>query len=179
MQGSIKGSGRSVAGVNLGAAVLEARREGLLTTGGGHAMAAGFSLPADRLALFHGFLEQRLAHAAALPRYPDLAIEATVAVAGATVELATEISRLAPFGPGNEEPTLAIARARVVRSDRFVEGEGGGTRLKAMAFRAADTELGQALATPGAPLHLAGQLRAEEWNGTVTPCFVITDAARA
>ncbi len=74
--GVVKGSGRSVHGVDLGAAVLEARRDGLLTTGGGHAMAAGFSLAVDRLDAFHAFLEDRLAHAAALPRTPDLAVEA-------------------------------------------------------------------------------------------------------
>ena len=186
-EGVIKGSGRSVAGVDLGAAVLEARREGLLATGGGHAMAAGFSLLADRLAAFHSFLEDRLAHAALLPRCPDLAIEAMVTVAGATVDLAGAVGRLAPFGNGNEEPVLAIPRARVVRHDRigrdgttlrlFVEGEGGGPRLKVMAFRTADTELGQALTTPGAPLHLAGQLRAEEWNGNTAACFTLTDAA--
>ncbi len=189
LDGVIKGSGRSVLGVDLGAAVLEARREGLLTTGGGHAMAAGFSLAAGRLTQFHAFLEDRLAHAAALPRCPDLPVEATVAVAGATVELAGEIARLAPFGAGNEEPVLAIARARVVRADRigrdgstvrvFVEGEGGGPRLKAMAFRAADTALGQALLAASAPLHLAGQLRAEAWNGNTAPCFVLADAAAA
>ena len=157
--GTIKGSGRSVEGVDLGAAVLEARREGLLATGGGHAMAAGFSLEVGRLHAFHAFLDDRLAHASALPRVPDLGIEAVASVGGATVHLAEQIARLAPFGPGNEEPVLALQRARVVRADwigrdgatlrAFVEGEGGG-RLKAMAFRAADTALGRALATPGA-----------------------------
>ncbi len=187
LDGVVRGSGRSVDGVDLGAAVLEARREGLLLTGGGHAMAAGFSLDATRLDGFHAFLEDRLAHAAALPRTPDLNIEATVTVAGAGVELATQLASLAPFGPGNEEPVLALPRARVVRADwigkdgntlrAIVEGEGGAGRLKAMLFRAAETKLGQALATPGAPLHLAGTLRAEEWNGTVTACFMVTDAA--
>ncbi len=110
-------------------------------------------------------------------------------MAGATTELAGEIARLAPFGADNEEPILAIGHARVVRADRigrdggtlraFVEGCGGGPRLKAMLFRGADTELGQALATPGAPVHLAGQLRAEEWNGAITACFVVNDAALA
>ena len=188
MDGLVKGSGRSVEGVDLGAAVLEARRDGLLATGGGHAMAAGFSLPVGRLEAFQAFLEDRLAHAAAFPRVPDLPVEAVVGVAGATVTLAEQIARLAPFGPGNEEPVIALPNARVVRADwigrdgatlrAFVEGEGGG-RLKAMAFRAADTPLGQALATPGAPLHLAGHLRAEAWNGTVTACFVVSDAATA
>ncbi len=186
--GMVKGSGRSIDGVDLGAAVLEARREGLLVTGGGHAMAAGFSLGMDRLDAFHAFLEDRLAHAATLPRTPDLTVEATVSVAGATVALAEQMARLAPFGAGNEEPMIAVQRARVVRADwigrdgatlrAILEGEGGG-RLKALAFRAADTKLGHALATPGAPLHIAGQLRAEEWNGTVTASFIMQDAAVA
>jgi single-stranded-DNA-specific exonuclease len=150
-------------------------------------MAAGFSLRSDGLVAFHAFLDERLAHATSLPRTPDLAIEATVAVQGATTALAGEIGRLAPFGAANEEPVIAIARARVVRADRIgrdgstlrvmVEGEGGGGRLKAMVFRAADGPLGQALSSPGAPVHLAGHLRAEEWNGTVAACFVVTDAA--
>ena len=186
--GIVKGSGRSVDGVDLGAAVLAARQEGLLATGGGHAMAAGFSLPADRLDAFHAFLEDRLSHAALLPRTPDLGIEATVAVAGAGVEMAEQIARLAPFGPGNDEPVIALPRARIARADwigkdggtlrLMVEGEGGG-RVKAMVFRAATTPLGQALANPGAPVHLAGTLRAEEWNGSVSACFIVSDAAVA
>ena len=187
LDGVVRGSGRSVAGVDLGAAVLEARREGLLVTGGGHAMAAGFSLELARLDDFHAFLEDRLAHAAALPRTPDLCVEATVAVAGAGVELAGQIANLAPFGAGNEEPVLALPRARVVRADwigkdgatlrAMLEGEGGAGRVKAMLFRAAGTPLGKALSTPGAPLHVAGQLRAEEWNGTVSASFMVEDAA--
>jgi single-stranded-DNA-specific exonuclease len=188
LDGVVKGSGRSVEGVDLGAAVLDARREGLLVTGGGHAMAAGFSLQHDRLDAFHSFLEDRLAHAALLPRNPDLPVEATVSVAGATVDLAGQIATLAPFGAGNEEPVIALPRARVARADWlgrdgstlrvFVEGEGGA-RIKAMLFRAADTALGAALSVPGAPVHLAGHLRAEEWNGTTAASFVITDAAPA
>jgi len=187
--GVVKGSGRSVAGIDLGAAVLEARREGLLSTGGGHAMAAGFTLPVDRIEPFHAFLEERLSAASLLPRTPDLRVEGMMAVPGATVELAAQVARLAPFGAGNEEPVFVLPRARVVRADRIgkdgttlrvmVEGEGGGARLKAMAFRAADGALGQALAARGGPLHLAGQLRAEEWNGATTACFVLMDAAAA
>ena len=187
--GVVKGSGRSVAGIDLGAAVLAARREGLLLTGGGHGMAAGFSLTLDRLGPFHDFLEAALAHAAALPRTPDLIIEGSVSVGGATVDLAGQLGRLAPFGTANEEPVFAIPRARVVRADRIgrdattlrvmLEGEGGGKRLKAMLFRGADTALGQALSAPGAPLHLAGHLRAESWNDAMTACFVVSDAAAA
>ncbi len=185
-----KGSGRSVAGLDLGAAVIAARQSGILKTGGGHPMAAGFSLDPARLDDFHAFLNERLAAAAALPAAADLTIEGTLAVPGATTELAQNLGRLAPFGAGNEEPVLVLQRARVLRADRvgregtairsFVEGEGGGPRLKAMLFRARDGALADTLLNSGGmPLHLAGHLRAEEWNGVVNPGFVVTDAAPA
>lgn len=185
-----KGSGRSVAGIDLGGAVIAARQAGILTTGGGHSMAAGFSLEAARIEAFHAFLNERLAAASALPSAADLAVEGTLAVGGATTELAQHLGRLAPFGTGNEEPMLVLQRARVLRADRvgreanairtFVEGEAGGPRLKAMLFRARDGALAEALlGRSGMPLHLAGHLRAEEWNGSVNPGFIISDAAPA
>ncbi|WP_428483998.1 single-stranded-DNA-specific exonuclease RecJ [Rhodopila sp.] len=186
-----KGSGRSVAGLDLGAAVIAACQAGILETGGGHAMAAGFSVRAERVEDFRAFLNDRLVAASALPGAADLTVEATFTVAGATIDLARHLERLAPFGAGNEEPTLVLHRARVVRADRvgreantiraFVEGEGGGLRLKAMLFRAREGGLADALLARGngVPLHLAGHLRAEEWNGSVSPCFVIVDGAVA
>ena len=186
-----KGSGRSVPGVDLGSAIIAARQAGLLVTGGGHAMAAGFSLRAERLSAFHAFLEERLSAALTMPSAADLIVEGTLAVSGATTEVARHLERLAPFGAGNEEPTLVLNRARVVRADRvgreagsiraFVEGEGGAGRLKAMMFRAREGALADALLAraAGVPLHLAGHLRAEEWNGSVSPTFIISDAAVA
>src|SRR5690606_37260762 len=112
--GIAKGSGRSVPGVDLGAAVIAARQAGLLETGGGHAMAAGFSYLAERHEAVHAFLIERLAHAAALPAAADLLVEGTLGVPAATPDLAREVERIAPFGAGNEEPIFAIARARVV-----------------------------------------------------------------
>jgi single-stranded-DNA-specific exonuclease len=186
-----KGSGRSVPGVDLGAAVIAARQAGILETGGGHAMAAGFALRAERLEEFHAFLEERLVAAATLPSAADLVVESALAVGGATTEVARHVERLAPFGAGNPEPVLVLNRARVVRADRvgresgsiraFLEGVGGGTRLKAMMFRAKGGALAEALLarSEGVPLHLAGHLRAEEWNGSVSPCFLILDGAVA
>jgi single-stranded-DNA-specific exonuclease len=186
-----KGSGRSIPGVDLGAAVIAARQAGLLVTGGGHVMAAGFSVLPEHVSAFHAFLEDRLAAASAMPSAADLIVEGTLAVSGATTEVARHLERLAPFGAGNEEPTLVLHRARIVRADRvgresgsiraFVEGEGGGPRLKAMMFRAREGALANALLAraEGVPLHLAGHLRAEEWNGSVNPTFVISDAAVA
>lgn len=187
--GIVRGSGRSVPGVDLGAAVIAAKQAGLLLTGGGHAMAVGFSLREQDLQAFHAHLDERLAQASMLPRAADLPVEGTLAVPGATVELAQHVLRLAPFGAGNPEPVFALPRVRVVRADRigregatirvYVEGEGGGPRLKALLFRAKEGALADALLGARVPLHLAGQLRAEEWNGTVTAGFFIQDAAPA
>ena len=188
--GIAKGSGRSVSGIDLGGAVIAARQLGILLSGGGHAMAAGFSLDAGRLADFHAFLNERLAAAALLPAAADLAIEATLSVPGATTELAQQLLHLAPFGNGNEEPVFVLPRARVIRADRigregatiraFVEGEGGGPRLKTLMFRAREGALSDALMNrDGVALNLAGHLRAEEWNGKVTAGFFISDAAVA
>ena len=85
---------------------------------------------------------------------------------------------------------LVLSHARVLRADRvgresnsiraFVEGEGGGPRLKAMMFRAREGALAEKLLErQGQPLHLAGHLRAEEWNGSVNPSFIISDGAVA
>jgi single-stranded-DNA-specific exonuclease len=154
-------------------------------------MAAGFSVRAEQVAAFHAFLDHRLAAAAAMPGAADLVVEGTLAVSGASTEVAQHLERLAPFGAGNEEPVLVLNRARVIRADRvgreagsiraFLEGEGGGPRLKAMMFRAREGALADALLarSDGVPLHLAGHLRPELWNGSVSPCFIITDAAVA
>jgi single-stranded-DNA-specific exonuclease len=187
--GLVKGSGRSVAGLDLGAAVIAARQAGLLLTGGGHAMAAGFSLPVEGLEGFHALLKERLAEATALPSAADLMLEGMLGLGGADAALAQMVARLGPFGMGNEEPLFVLPRARVVKTDRIgkdggtiramVEGEGGG-RIKALLFRAKEGGLADALSrVGGAPLHLAGYLRAESWNGRISAGFFVTDAAPA
>jgi len=187
--GLIKGSGRSVAGLDLGAAIIAARQSGLLLTGGGHAMAAGFSLAVESLPGLHAMLNERLAEATSLPQAADLMLEGVLAVNGADAALAQMVARLGPFGMGNEEPLFVLPRARVVKTDRIgkdggtiramVEGESGG-RIKALLFRAKEGGLAEALSKAGgAPLHLAGHLRAERWNGRITAGFFVTDAAPA
>jgi single-stranded-DNA-specific exonuclease len=187
--GLAKGSGRSVPGVDLGAAVIAARQAGLLKTGGGHPMAAGFSFDAALAEAVHSFLDRRLAQAAALPSAADLTVEGVLPAAGATTDFAERVAALAPFGPGNEEPVFALPRLRVVKADRvgkegaavrvFLEGEGG-TRLKAICFRAKEGPLAQALLAPGgAMLHVAACLRAERWNDTTTAAVHLLDAAPA
>ena len=185
--GVAKGSGRSITGLDLGAAVIYARAKGMLLTGGGHAMAAGFSLDASRLSEFHALLDERLAGAATLPAASDLVLDGALAVRGADVAMAEQIGRLAPFGPANEEPVFAFPRARIVKADRvgaegsviraFIESADGG-RLKAVCFRAKEGPLPELLLRSGGmPLHLAGHLRAERWNDTVSAGLQVIDAA--
>ncbi len=187
--GLAKGSGRSIPGIDLGAGIIAARQCGLLITGGGHAMAAGFSLPEAGLVAFHDFMIQRLAATGGLPEETGLQLDGVLGVAGADAALAQVLAQLGPFGTGNAEPLFVLPRARVVRAERigkdggtiraFIEGEGGG-RLKALLFRAREGQLAQALETAGgAPLHIAGHLRAESWQGRVSASFFITDAAPA
>ncbi len=187
--GIVKGSGRSVPGLDLGAAVIAARQSGLLLSGGGHAMAAGFGMAPEMEPGFAAFLRDRLPRPPGTPRRPHLAVDASVAAAGASLGLARQLARLAPFGTGNEEPVVVVPDVRVLKTDRlgndgntlraYVEGEGGGPRLKCMLFRAGDGPLAQALTDRlGGRLHLAGQLRAEHWNGTDSVSLCVVDAAR-
>ncbi|GBR29711.1 single-stranded-DNA-specific exonuclease RecJ [Acetobacter orleanensis NRIC 0473] len=187
--GSVKGSGRSVPGLDLGTVIIAARQAGLLTSGGGHAMAAGFSLPAENIKRFHAFLDERLADAATLPDTVDVALDTALSVSGATVELAENLAMLAPFGAGNAEPLIAVSNAQIIRSDRIgrdgntlrllLKGQDGG-RLKALLFRANDNPLATALEdSTRPPVHLAGYLRSETWNGRTDATFFIQDAARA
>jgi single-stranded-DNA-specific exonuclease len=184
-----KGSGRSVPGLDLGRAVIEAREAGLLTLGGGHAMAAGFSLHPDRIEAFRAFLLARLGEQVGEGGLPDPSLEfdGTLAVEGATEALIGHLDRVAPFGSGNPEPVFVIADARVLFADvvgmghvRCRLGGHAGGRLKGIAFRAADSELGQGLLTAtGSVVHVAGTLRLDRWRGQAEPQIVITDLAPA
>ncbi len=180
-----RASCRSVPGVDIGAAVAEARRAGLLMTGGGHPMAAGFTVAADKLEALGDFLHDHVLGQAGGPLVPVSDFDGTLAVGGATVNLAATLERLGPFGAGNAEPRFVLTGARavgarVVGADHvscFLTGAEGG-RLRAIAFRAAGTPLGSALLDPsGAPLHIAGLLRLDRWNGRERAQFQIEDAA--
>jgi single-stranded-DNA-specific exonuclease len=186
-EGIAKGSGRSVLGLDLGATVIRARQEGILLTGGGHPMAAGFSLREADLPRFHAWLDERLGAAMTLPSAVDLAVEGMLTVPATNAALAAQVGRLAPFGNGNPEPVFALPRVRVVRADRvgrdgatvrsYVEGEGGG-RLKALLFRAKEGPLAEALLRGDrAPIHLAGRLQAESWGGREEASLLISDGA--
>jgi single-stranded-DNA-specific exonuclease len=183
-----KGSGRSVAGIDLGAVVIAARQAGLLVNGGGHAMAAGLTVDTQRLAELRDFIAARLRpQIADGALIPSLSIDGAVNAGAATPALMAEIDRLGPFGTGNPEPRFALPAVRIAKADVvgdahvrcFIAG-ADGARLKAIAFRALEGPLGPVLLqSGGAPLHLAGHLRPDTWQGRNEVQLLIDDAALA
>jgi single-stranded-DNA-specific exonuclease len=190
MDGEIgKGSGRSVQGVDLGGAVIAARQAGLLLNGGGHRMAAGLTVARAQLGAVHSFLAEHIV-TQLQGRLPvaSTQIDAILSVGGATTALIEALDRLGPFGAGNPDPRVVLADARIVKADVvgsahvrcFLSDAGGSARLKAIAFRAVDTDLGALLlGARGASVHLAGQLRIDRWNGGMAVQLIIDDAAVA
>jgi single-stranded-DNA-specific exonuclease len=189
MDGGVgKGSGRSVRGVDLGAAVLAARQSGLLINGGGHAMAAGLTVAREQLPYLAKFLDDRIApQLGEAPPVRELGIDAALAPGAATQELVTMIERAGPFGAGNAVPRFALTGVRVDYAQRVGEGHVRCTlvgqqrgRVEAIAFRAGQSELGPALLDPARPvLHVAGALRIDRYNGRESVRLQIDDAARA
>ncbi|MEX2454133.1 MAG: single-stranded-DNA-specific exonuclease RecJ [Rhodospirillaceae bacterium] len=183
-----KGSGRSVRGVALGPAVIAAHQAGLLVNGGGHAMAAGFTVAEDRLEAFRDFLSQHIDGQLDGARLaPEIGIDGALSPEGATVDLITLLDGAGPYGAGNPRPRFVLPgvtpiRADIVGTDHvrcFLAAPEGGTRLKAIAFRTAGTPVGEALLNArGGVLHVAGHLAVDTWQGRRNPQFVIEDAAR-
>lgn len=180
-----KGSGRSQPGVNLGRAVQAAFEEGLLLAGGGHAMAAGLSVRPEMIPELRDFLNTRLAAETQAAAAEDgLDIDALVTAGGADRSLYGAFQRLAPFGPGNPEPMFAAANVRVERPMALRGGhvratltDGSGGRLKAVAWRAEDTDLGRALLGGAGALHVAGRLKPDDWQGRESVELEIEDVA--
>jgi len=184
-----KGSGRSIAGLPLGPAVIAARQAGLLINGGGHAMAAGFTVAAEKLGDLREFLVERLGDGIDREHLmPELRIDAALSLAAAQSELIDHIDRLAPFGAGNPEPRFVFPAVRVDHAAGVGNGHLrctladplGTARLRAVAFRVAGTPLGEFLAeTRGAAIHVAGRVRRDSWHGGDAVQLAIDDAAPA
>ena len=182
-----KGSGRSQPGVNLGAAVQAAHARGLLLAGGGHAMAAGLTIRPALIPEFRAFLCDALAHEMVAATEADcIEIDALVTPGAAARPMLEAFQALAPFGPGNPEPTFAVAgvhaeRPMLLRGGHvrvsLVDSYGG--RLKAVAWRSEDTDLGRRLLAGAGGLHVAGKLKPDDWRGRQSVELEIEDAADA
>ncbi len=180
------GSARSIPGVDLGRIVRAAVDDGLLVKGGGHAMAAGLTIDRDRLVDFRAYLEERLGEIVARARASDsLSVDAAVTAGGATPDLIRMLEQAGPFGQGNPEPVFVLPAHRLTRATpvgkghikvRAVAGDGAG--IEAIAFRAAESPLGQALQkNVGSAVHLAGTLSLDRWGGSERVQMRIVDLA--
>jgi single-stranded-DNA-specific exonuclease len=180
------GSGRSIAGVDLGRAVRQAVTDGLLMKGGGHAMAAGVTLRKERLAEFRAFMESALAHDVAQSRHAhELFIDGAVSARAVTPELVGTLNRAGPFGSGNPEPVLALPSHQLVYADEVGQAHmrvrfksGDGSIVNGIAFRSLGQKLGNALAEHrGQPLHVAGTLAVDRYQGTERVQLRVIDVA--
>ncbi|HUE79194.1 MAG TPA: single-stranded-DNA-specific exonuclease RecJ [Sphingomicrobium sp.] len=187
--GTGKGSGRSISGVDLGAAVLAAKDSGLLIAGGGHAMAAGLTLPAGGLEPLRAFLHARLAADVEASRDGRaILLDALLAPGGVAAALCDALDAAGPYGAGWPAPRVAAGPARLLKTaivgDGHVRGLAcgdDGKSFKWIAFRSAATELGQALlASPGDQRWwLAGTIKRDEWTGGNAAEMHLEDAALA
>ncbi len=182
------GSGRSIAGVDLGRAVRRAVAEGLLVKGGGHAMAAGVTLKKDRLGAFRAFLEDALgASVEQARRERALLIDGAVSAGGANRELVELLARAGPYGAGNPEPLLALPSHTLAYVDPVGENHlrvrlrsGEGKQINGIAFRAVGQPLGKALLdSRGRRVHAAGHLVLDRWQGEARVQLRLSDVAVA
>jgi single-stranded-DNA-specific exonuclease len=170
--GTWRGSGRSVSGFDLGAAVIAARAAGLLLKGGGHAMAAGATCAADGLPAFRAFLEAAVLDSGVVEAGVSATADMVVPLGMLDEAVPDAMWPLEPFGQGNPTPRILVPRVRV-RSAELLKGlhlraevEGDGRRLKAIAFQAGGTALAAGvLGAVGREIDLLGVATINEWNG--------------
>jgi single-stranded-DNA-specific exonuclease len=182
-----KGSGRSISGLPLGPAVIAARQSGLLINGGGHVMAAGFTVASQKLEALRIFLAERLGDGHDQRRLvPELHVDGVLSLSAVACELVDHIASLAPFGSANPEPRFVLPRVRIAHAEAVGVGHLrcvladplDNVRVRGIAFRVAGTPLGRFLAeTSGAAIHVAGHLRRDSWRGGAAVQLTIDDAA--
>ncbi len=187
--GTGKGSGRSIAGVDLGAAIITAREAGLLVAGGGHAMAAGLTVDAARIEELAAWLDERLAaHVARASAEQETLLDLGLAPGGLTTDLVAGLDLAGPYGMGWPGPRVAVGPVRLVNADivgtdhlRVIAAGDDGRSFKAIAFRAATSALGQTLlhGARGRRLWLAGRAKIDDWGSTPKVELHLEDAAFA
>ncbi len=183
-----KGSGRSVRGIDLGAAIHRLAADGLISKGGGHKMAAGLSLSRDQLSPAMARLSEILAaQGAGDLGAADLVIDGVLMPAAATVDLIETLEQAGPFGAAAPAPRFAFPDVQILFAKRVGQthlkvsfGDGLGTRIDAIAFGAFDGPMGPMLEQHGgARFHLAGRLEINQWQGRCSPQLRLEDAAKA
>jgi single-stranded-DNA-specific exonuclease len=187
--GQGKGSGRSISGVDLGAAIIAARDHGLLVAGGGHAMAAGLTVASGKLEALRDWLEERLAGPVSRATAERaLLLDLSLAPRGLSAELVDTLETAGPFGIGWPGPVVAVGPVHLIKADivgnghlRLIAGGADGGSFKAIGFRMAESELAQELLhrASGRKLWLAGRVQLDDWGQRPQAELHLTDAAWA
>lgn len=184
----VKGSARSIEGIDLGALIIAAKEKGVITGGGGHIMAAGFSLAKEQIPAFKKFVGEYVEeHLGKEKIAPVLNVDLAIALSGVTESFADSLSMLEPYGAGNPEPLIMIKNVNINRSKTvgsghiscFLGSPYGGS-LKAIAFRAADNDIGNAMLNNNAEMFdVVGQIKTDIWQGRKKIQMIINDIRRA
>lgn len=181
-----KGSGRSISGVDLGAAIQKLAAEGLLLKGGGHRMAAGLSLTRAQLEPAMARLTELMAKQGAGEAGPaDLRLDGVMMTEAATPELIDQIEAAGPFGAGAPAPRFVFPDMRIKFCKPVGEGhlkltlgDGGPVTLDAICFNAVQSGLFDALSNhQGRKLHAAGRIEVNHWQGRQRTQLRLDDAA--
>ncbi len=185
--GNGKGSGRSIAGVDLGAAIIAAREHGLLVAGGGHAMAAGLTIAEGKIDALGDWLDKQLGSTVSVAMANQaMLLDMAIAPGGLVPALVETMESAGPFGVGWPGPRIAVGPVRLVKADvvgtdhlRLIVRGDDGTSFKAIAFRAANSEMGQTLlhATHQRRLWLAGRAKIDDWTSRPAAELHLEDAA--
>ncbi len=184
----VKGSARSIEGVDLGALILNAKDKGVIIGGGGHTMAAGFSLTKEQIPEFRKFVGEYIsAHLGDEKIEPVLNVDCVFNLSAVTEQLAEEMSLLEPYGTGNAEPLVMLQNVQICYPQ--LVGSGGhirctlqstaGNKVSAIAFRAADTDIGNAmLNAKGDLFDVLGYVHCDTWQGRKRVQFMVNDLKR-
>ena len=184
-----KGSGRSIAGVDLGAAIIAARAAGLLVAGGGHAMAAGLTIAAGQVGPLSDWLDAKLGtDVAAASAAQSVLLDLALAPGGLAPGLIETLESAGPYGMGWPAPRIAVGPLRMVKADivgnahvRLIVRGNDGASFKAIAFRAAESDMGQALlhGARDRKFWLVGRAKLDDWGTRPAAELHIEDAAWA
>lgn len=185
----VKGSARSILGLDVGALIMTAKEKGLISRGGGHTMAAGFSLNEDQIAAFEKFVGEYVKEKLSADQLvPTLYFDALLSLEGANMALADTLKVLEPFGTDNPEPKVVIEKVKIVKPS--IVGEGhvrcflsdnyAKSQIKAICFKCADNPVGQALLNPkDRCFDVLGTINVDEWMNKKTLQFFIEDIMEA
>ena len=185
--GIAKGSGRSIKGIDLGSLIIAAMQKGIVTQGGGHAMAAGLTLDEDKILLLQAFIEDRLSNIDANLGIDDINYaDSIINITAVNSELYDEINQLGPFGSNNEEPNFIIKSTKITFIKEFGDNHircglssDIDKNIEGITFRSKNTPLGDSIMNnKGNFVSLYGKIKVNEWGGRRIPQFHIEDIGK-